>query len=193
MAARGKAKQSIAQKERARRAVELKIAGATWKEIADELDFDTEAGARLLVVRYFEDTAKTQFEEMHPIVLERAELLWRRAWSKLNTVQSSDDIDKWDKAMRNCISVLQHIARISGLGNGPAIQINVTTADDVKRLRDEFYELRGLPTGGVVDAEVVEVVEQHEGVTEAEWLNPGIGLLHTPPFNGNGSASDDDK
>lgn len=185
-------KQTVAQKDRARRAVELKIAGATWPEIADELEFQTEAGARLLVARYFESTAKTQFEEMHPILLERAELLWRRAWSKLNAVQASGKIDDWDKAMRQCVSVLQNLARISGLGNGPMVQINVTTADDVKKLRDEFYELRGLSVGGIIDAEVVADEEKHEGVTEAEWLDPSIGLTRQKPStNGHGAASDD--
>ena len=149
-------RQSVAQKERARRAVELKIAGATWPQIAEELEFETEAGARLLVSRYFESTAKTQFEEMHPILLERAEQLWRRAWSKLNSVQAQGSMDDWDKAMRQCTTVLANLARISGLGNGPMIQVNITTADDVKRLRDEFYELRGLSIGNVVDAEIVD-------------------------------------
>mgnify|MGYP007088036244 CR=1 FL=1 len=153
VAKRGTRKQSIAQKERARTAVDLKIAGATWQQIADELDFETEAGARLLVARYFEAAAKTQFEEMQPIVLERAEALWRKAWQKLNDIQRNNgSMSDWDRAMSQCVSVLQQIARISGLGNGPMVQVNVTTADDVKKLRDEFMELRA----GVVDAELVD-------------------------------------
>lgn len=160
--------QSIENKEKARRAVELKIAGATWPQIADEIGMETEAGPRLLVARYFEQTAKTQFEEMHPIVLERAEALWRKAWSKLNQVQASGSLDDWDKAMRQCVSVLQTIARISGLGNGPTIQVNVTTADDVKRLRDEFLELRGI--SNVVDAEIVGPEE----INETTWDTPPI-------------------
>lgn len=149
-------KQTIEQKERARKAVELKIAGATWPQISEELGMQTEAGARLLVSRYFESTAKTQFEEMHPILLERAELLWRRAWTKLSQVQSNGSIDDWDKAMRQCVLVLQSLARISGLGNGPTINVNVTSTEDVRRLRDEFYELRGLTKPEIVDAEIVE-------------------------------------
>lgn len=152
--------QSVETKDRARQAVDLKIAGATWKQISAELGMETESGARLLVARYFEKTAKTQFEEMHPILLERAEALWRKAWSKLNSVQSNGSMDDWDKAMRQCVSVMQNLARISGLGNGPAIQVNVTTADDVKRLRDEFIELRGI--SNAIDAEIVEPEEAKE-------------------------------
>ena len=155
-----KRKQSIENKEKARRAVDLKIAGATWKQIADELGMESDSGPRLLVMRYFEQTAKTQFEEIHPIVLERAEALWRKAWIKLNSIQSNGSMDDWDKAMRNCISVLQNIARISGLGNGPAIQVNITTPEDVKKLRDEFMELRGI--SNAVDAEIVEIDEANE-------------------------------
>lgn len=145
--------QTVAQQERARKAVDLKIAGATWVQIADELDFETEAGARLLVARYFEAAAKTQFEEMQPIVLERAEMLWRAASRKLNDIQRNNgSMSDWDRAMGQCVSVLQQIARISGLGNGPMVQVNVTTADNVKKLRDEFMALRA----GVVDAELVD-------------------------------------
>ena len=155
--------QSIANKDKARQAVDLKIAGATWKQIADEIGMETESGARLLVVRYFEKTAKTQFEEMHPILLERSELLWRKAWSKLNSIQAANgSMDDWDKAMRQCVSVLQNLARISGLGNGPTIQVNVTTPEDVKQLRDEFIQLRGI--SNVVDAEIVETTEANNAV-----------------------------
>lgn len=150
-----KRKQSIENKEKARRAVDLKIAGATWKQIADELGMETESGPRLLVMRYFEKTAKTQFEDMRPIVLERCEALWRKAWSKLNQVQQNGSMEDWDKAMRQCVSVLQQLSRISGLANGPTIEVNITTPDEVRRLRDEFYELRGIASP-VVDAEIID-------------------------------------
>lgn len=150
---RGKV-QSLENKERARKAVDMKIAGATWPEVAAAIDMQTEAGARDLVRRYFAFTAKTQFEDMHPILLERAELLWRKAWTKLNQVQKDDrPIEEWDKAMQRCVSVLQTIARISGIGDGPKVQINVTSSADVKRLRDEFLQLHaGPPTvDGIVE------------------------------------------
>lgn len=184
-----KPKQTVAQKDRARLAVDLKIAGATWPQIAEELNFKTEAGARLLVSRYFQDVAKTQFEEMHPVILERAEMLWRRAWSKLNSVQQNGSMDDWNRAMTQCVNVLQQLARISGLGNGPMIQVNVTTADDVRRLRDEFYEMRGLGIGNVVDAEVVAV----EADSTANLTEDVIGLARqNSNGDGNGNASDED-
>jgi hypothetical protein len=177
MAKRG---QTVEQKDRARKAVDLKIAGATWPQISEELGMQTEAGARLLVSRYFELTAKTQFEEMHPILLERAELLWRRAWTKLNQVQSNGSLDDWDKAMRQCVSVLQSLARISGLGNGPTINVNVTSTDDVRRLRDEFYELRGIAKPEIVEAEIIELQElnpkeRNGSGIESNGTNNGLG------------------
>lgn len=148
-------KQTIAQKDRARRAVELKIAGATWPQIAEELDMKTEAGPRLLVARYFELTAKTQFEEIRPIVLERCEALWRKAWNKLNQMQANGSIDDWNKAMTQCVNVLQQLSRISGLGNGPTINVNVTSTEDVRRLREQFMELRGIEPQ-IIDADVID-------------------------------------
>lgn len=168
-------KQSVAQKERARKAVELKIAGATWAQIAEEIGMETEAGARLLVSRYFELTAKSQFEEMRPIVLERAEVLWRRAFQKLNQIQQENGpVEDWDKAMRQCVNVLQQLARISGLGNGPTVQINVTSADDVRSLRDEFYELRGIEPP-VIDGEVIDG-DQHDTTSPNGLGHNGIGI-----------------
>lgn len=169
-------RQTIAQKERARKAVELKIAGATWPQIAEEIGMETEAGARLLVTRYFELTAKSQFEEMRPIVLERAEVLWRRAFQKLNAIERDQrPLDDWDKAMRQCVNVLQQLARISGLGNGPTVQINVTSADDVRSLRDEFYQLRGIepPT---IDGEVIDDEHEHDTTEPNAVEHNGIGL-----------------
>lgn len=161
----GRRKQSVESRERARRAVDLKIAGATWPQISEELGMATEAGARLLVSRYFEGVVSEQFEQMHPILLERAELLWRRAWSKLNSLQGGGTMQEWDRAMTQCVNVLSQLARISGLGNGPVIQVNLTAADDVRALRDEFYQLRGI-TPPVIDAEVVD-----DDTTEASGSN----------------------
>lgn len=150
-------KQTIEQKNRARKAVDLKIAGASWSQIAEEIGMETEAGPRLLVARYFESTAKSQFEELHPILLERGEMLWRRAWNKLNQVSTTGSLDDWDKAMRQCVSVLQNLARISGLGNGPTINVNITSTEDVRKLRDEFYELRGVPKPEIIDTDAIEL------------------------------------
>lgn len=150
-------RQTIEAKDKARKAVDLKIAGASWPQIAEELGMQTEAGPRLLVARYFESTAQTQFEDMHPILLERGELLWRRAWNKLNQVQASGSLDDWDKAMRQCVAVLQNLARISGLGNGPTINVNLTSTEDVRRLRDEFAALRGFQTPEIIDCDTMEI------------------------------------
>lgn len=160
-------KQSIETKDRARKAVDLKIAGATWPQIADELGMQTEAGARLLVSRYFATEAERQFEEMHPILLERAELLWRRAWNKLNQVQQGGSLDDWTKAMNQCVNVLNQLARISGLGNGPTITVNVTATEDIRKLRDEFLELRGVKAQ-IIDADVVEPNPTHNGLNGAD-------------------------
>ena len=163
-------RQTIEAKDRARKAVDLKIAGASWPQIAEELGMQTEAGPRLLVARYFESTAQTQFEDMHPILLERGELLWRRAWNKLNQVQANGSLEDWDKAMRQCVAVLQNLARISGLGNGPTINVNLTSTEDVRRLRDEFAELRGFQSPEILDCDTIEVQDGNAGDQEVREI-----------------------
>lgn len=149
---------SVDNRERAQKAVQLKIAGATWDQIAGEIGYNSESGARDLVTRYFDSHAKEQFAQMHPILLERGEALWRKAWTKLNQLQANGaPIDDWDKAMKQCVSVANYLAKISGYGDGPKVQINVQSTADVKRLRDEFLSLRGSnPT--TIDGNVENIV-----------------------------------
>ncbi len=170
-----KPRQTVKSKERARKAIDLKVAGATWPQIADELGFQTEAGPRLLVARHFEEHAQMAFEELHPVLLERSELLWRRAWSKLNQVSQNGSMEDWNKAMNQCVSVLTHLARISGLGNGPTINVNITSTEDVRALRDEFYTLRGVPKPEVIDADTIDEQE----------LNGADQHVRTIELNGN--------
>lgn len=138
--------------ERDRKAVDLVIAGARWGEIAkdESLGYSSADHVRMSVKRYFERVAKDQFATMHPVLQERGELMWRKAWSRIN---SSESTDEWDRAMRQGFQALTFLARLNGLyDQGAQVNINVNRGE-ISELRSEFQQLLD---GGVVDGEVLD-------------------------------------
>lgn len=141
-----------ATQERDRKAVDLVIAGARWGEIAkdESLGYSSADHVRMSVKRYFEHVAKDQFATMHPVLQERGELMWRKAWARIN---NSSTTDEWDRAMRQGFQALTFLARLNGLyDQGAQVNINVNRGE-IKDLRSEFQQLLD---GGVVDGEVAD-------------------------------------
>lgn len=154
---------TAANKEKAQKSADLRVAGATWVQIAKEVGYKTEAGARLAVNRHFEREAKATFEVMHPVLQERAEAMWRKAWAKLNRASTREE---WDSAFRAGMQVLTYSARINGLlDRQPLVQVNVNNHEDIKTLRDEFKELRANAVTVIEDDEIA--VEDDETVITA--------------------------
>lgn len=151
MPPKGRAAVSVANKEKAVEAARLRVAGATWEQISKELGFKTESGARLAVNRHFKREIKEAYESMHPVLQERAEALWRKAWARLNRASDA----QFDAAFKNCLSVMTYSARINGLlDRGPQIEINLGESADLQTLRSEFMALS--QQGNTIDGETVE-------------------------------------
>lgn len=162
--AKGVRKQSVAQKSLAQRGAELKIAGATWPQIAKELGYESEAGARHLVTRYLDAAQRDMAEQMYPVLAERGELMWRKAWAKVNQADAEGSFEKWERAMRQGNMALTFLARINGLSDGPQVQVNVHPNLSIRQLRQEFTELRAnaaenAPTSGdnVIESELTPI------------------------------------
>lgn len=152
MPPKGRAAVSVASKQKAVDAARLRVAGATWDQISKELGFQTESGARLAVNRHFKRELKESYESMHPVLQERAESLWRKAWSRLNRAGSEQE---FNNAFKNCLAVMTYSARINGLlDRGPQIEINVGESADLQTLRSEFMALS--QQGNTIDGETVE-------------------------------------
>lgn len=133
---------------RAKQASELRIAGMTWEQVAEEVGYGTEAGARLAVRRYFERGAHDVFERMHPIVNGRAELLWRKAWTRVNKAAT---VDEWDRAMRQCLNIIVLQARLNGiLDQKVKVEVDVKQQETVKDLQEQFMQLTVIE-GGLAD------------------------------------------
>lgn len=157
---RGKKGQTWEQRERARRAVELKIAGWTWDKIAQELGWSHRASPMRAVEKYFEEEIDQQWDGYFPLLNERAEMLWRQAQTKILEGQRDNDDLKWERGMRQAVKVLEYLGRITGVDKGLNVNVSMALQGDVERLRSEFFEIeqqrKALAEGGVVEGEVVD-------------------------------------
>lgn len=149
---RGRKGQSLESMERAKEAAELKIAGWTWQKIADELGWKNRSSPMNAVKQYYAETREQQWEEYFPILNERGEMLWRQAQVKILEGQRDNDDVKWERGMRQGLSALQYLARITGVDAGLAVNVNTAASADVEQLRQEFMEIeRGFRKGNVID------------------------------------------
>lgn len=159
--ARGAARPKLAVTEKARRAAELKVAGATWRQIAEDLGYANESGARNAVRRYYERAAVDTHEEMYPVLQARAEQMWVKAFRRVSVAEAEQNWELWDKAMRHANQALQYSARINGLlDRGPVVEVNVAATAQLDELRSEFRDILTID-GDVVDQERTEPVPQN--------------------------------
>lgn len=128
------------QHERQQKAAELRVAGNTWPAIARELGYQTEAGARAAVRRYYDRAMKDTVESMRPVLQDRGEWLWRQAARKIQNPESTPD--EWNSAMRHALQTLTYLARVNGLlDQAPQVEVNITNAPDVQVLRQQFLNI----------------------------------------------------
>lgn len=148
---------TMESQEKARRAADLRIAGMTWHQIAKELGYESESGPRLLVRAYYRRVAEGQHDEMYPILHERGEALWRQSYQAIMEAKRDNDSGKWDRAMQRGQAALTYLARINGLDNGVAVNVNLPASVDVNALRQQFFEIEAAEA--TLDGEVVEEVD----------------------------------
>ena len=150
---------TVASREKARRAADMKIAGATWEQIAKEFGYKDPSGPRLLVMRYYAKEAKHQHDEMYPILHERGELMWKEAFRAIQEGKRTNNAGQWDRGMRHGATALNYLARINGLLEGPEVTVNVNTSRDVEALRQQFRQIEAAEAARaehVVEGEVVD-------------------------------------
>ncbi|WNM68749.1 terminase small subunit [Gordonia phage Soos] len=136
---------SVEAQAKAKKASEMRIAGMTWDQIAEEVGYKTESGARLAVRRYFEKGAHDVFDRMHPILNGRAEMLWRKAWARVNRAQT---VDEWDRAMRQCANIVMMQARMNGcIDQKVQVEVSMKQQQSVKDLQAQFHQLQVLEGG----------------------------------------------
>ncbi|EME18472.1 hypothetical protein [Rhodococcus triatomae] len=148
---------SEAQIARAQRALDLRVNGASWQQIAEEVGFRDPSSAARLVHRYQADLGAELSDELRLIDLERARLLFAKARQRLFQVEQRGGTDSdWVKVFAQALNAAHFHAKVAG-NVDRRVEVEVSsTPQEVRDLRDQFIELQALRAVDPVDAEVVE-------------------------------------
>jgi hypothetical protein len=110
--------------ERRRTAVEMKIAGASWQTIADELGFDSKASAYNDVRRGLQKAVAElaiPLEEYRQLTLDRLEAMINALWPK---VEEGDT-----KAIDSTLRILNQQADLLGLKAPARMELTIDAID----------------------------------------------------------------
>lgn len=101
----------LSVEEKQARAFSLRKRGHSFRSIAKLLGYASESSAHDAYRSYLAKLPKHLLEEAKVVDLERLEDLWRVAWSK---AKAGDQ-----KAVSNCISILERRAKVHGIDANP--------------------------------------------------------------------------
>lgn len=113
---RGKSTKLVA-KERQRRALELRKAGATYQAIADQLGYAGSHSARKAVLTAFEDIPREAAGEVRTLQVERLHHMLVRIWTD---VQNGEY-----RAMDLALRIMDQLNRLQGVEAPTTTEVNV--------------------------------------------------------------------
>lgn len=139
------------------RCLDLMVAGNyTYAEIAEEVGYASESGARQAVDAILKRRAGEAAELVRPRMIARAEALWGRAWRAVLRADDDGDVDALAKAMNAADKALARLSKLHGL-DAPDIAVNIGgDPAELERLRADVTRMLEGSAGGVVDGEVVD-------------------------------------
>lgn len=138
--------------EREMRALDLVVAGASYRQIAKALDIQRGSAVNL-VRRALEKRAADMEtpEEARIIYLERLEFLWRR-WFPRAVGNESQGIEPSAKAAEVALKILAAYARVTGIESPVKVRGEVTVVDEAEQRARVLESLRNF-------AQRVDVIE----------------------------------
>jgi hypothetical protein len=135
----------IAAAERQRKALELRMAGATFQAIADALDYGNRSSATDAITRALRDTTPKELtDEVRRIENERLDALWRPMYLR---AIGGDYL-----AVDRCLRIMARRAALNGLDASIRVRQAVITEQDIDaaiaRLDREAEALEGVISAG---------------------------------------------
>jgi hypothetical protein len=130
--------------------------GFTYAEIAEQVGYAGESGARQAVDAILKRRAGEGAELVRPKMIARAEALWGRAWGAVLRADDAGDMDALVKAMSAADKALARLSKLHGL-EGPDVSV-VIGGDpaELERLKRDALALLDGSAGDVVEGEVVD-------------------------------------
>lgn len=126
---------------RAERAFQLRAVGWSWNRIAAELGYASHGAAQTAVRRHEARTSGESSESSRRSLIESARVTTAVLFDRFAAAAERED-DKTMALLNGEIARNRdQLAKLTGAYM--PVDVKVTSADEVKRLRDEFYQLRG--------------------------------------------------
>lgn len=116
-------KHSMSSAERTRRAMALKLAGASYSQIAQNLGYHDASGARKAVQRGMKNALQETASELRKIHYGRLEHLLMLLWGDVNNRDLA--------SMNTALAVMDRMERLYGLNAAEKLDINAGTSHTV--------------------------------------------------------------
>lgn len=154
-----------ARDRKANAAIQLRIAGASWGEIAESLGFPTARAALVATERALEKELKTEESQaqMRSIAGKRLERLLRGVWTKAINPEHPEHLIAVDKARQ----LVDRHAKLYGLDAPTQFVVNNPAQDELEKWVATVIEGKrpALEEADIFDAEVIEDSEDDDAVS----------------------------
>ena len=141
---------AIAQAERVRSAIELRKAGASYQQIADQLGYSDPSGAYRAVSRGLNSLVKEPAEELRTVQYERLNHMLIALWPRVQQGELS--------AMDRALGIMDRMSRLFGI-EAPSLNLHQHQSDVIvidgskSDYIDALKRARQATTAQVIEAE----------------------------------------
>jgi len=147
--------------ERQRQAIALKLAGASYPQIADKLDYHSPNAARVAVTKGLENSLQESAKDLRKIHYGRLEHMLMLVWPRVNTGDQS--------SIQTALTIMDRMERLYGLAAPQKIDVShgvreaIIVADGDRDSYLKALQEAATAIDEVVDAEVVSDSEEGAG------------------------------
>ena len=170
----------MSAREKQRRAMALKLAGASYAQIAENLNYATSSGAHKAVTRAMHNSLQENASELRRIHYGRLEHMLMLVWPDVNHGETS--------AINTALSVMDRMERLFGLNVAEKVDINTGPRETVIMAdgdKSEYIEALKRAIEGdtkeIVDAEIVEDENANDEELGISGADPGDAEGTTEP------------
>lgn len=144
--------------DRAAKAWKLRVAGASWEEVARMVGYGNASNAYRAVKNYFGQVPQIDREMLRGMARARGEMLWLRALQQVERTEGAP------AAIRAAVAVLERHARLDGLDAPTKVDVNGPDPLEFER----FVRLAAIGAGLSIpeEADIFEDIEDAEVVGE---------------------------
>lgn len=104
-------RQRVARREREKRALKLRLRGATFRQIASEVGYANQGGAHKAVRRALAEVGQSERRDLYTLEMERLNDMLFRVWP---TASNSDD-PKHVSAINAVLAIMDKMNKLAGL------------------------------------------------------------------------------